>query len=267
MGPPSGRPPRPTKHAPQAESGAGEKLQKVLAQLGLGSRRDMEQWIAAGRVHVNGQAAHLGQRVFPSDRVRVGGRLVHLRFDDDAPRVLVYHKPAGEIVSMNDPQGRPSVFDNLPRMKGGRWIAVGRLDFNTSGLLILTTSGELAARLMHPRYEIEREYAVRITGQLTQEQFEQLHNGIELEDGVARFDQVTDEGGRGLNHWYRVVLHEGRNREVRRIFEALDLTVSRLIRIRYGPLELSPRLKRGMSRELSSAEVRELIAALENPPA
>jgi 23S rRNA pseudouridine2605 synthase len=233
--------------------------------LGLGSRRDMEQWIADGRIQVNGRPAHVGQRVSPQDRVKVNGRLLRLRFEDEAPRVLLYNKPTGQIVSMDDPEGRPTVFDNLPRIKGGRWIAVGRLDFNTGGLLILTTSGELAARLMHPRYEIEREYAVRTTGQLTQEQFEQLHNGIELDDGVARFDQVTDEGGRGLNHWYRVVLREGRNREVRRIFEALDLTVSRLIRVRFGPIELSPRLKRGMSRELSPAEVRQLLAALENP--
>lgn len=225
----------------------------------------MERWIADGQVHVNSRLAHLGQRVTPEDRVKVRGRLVRLRFEDDAPRVLLYHKPAGEIVSMDDPQGRPTVFDNLPRLRGGRWIAVGRLDFNTGGLLILTTSGELAARLMHPRYEIEREYAVRIAGELTQEQVERLHNGIELDDGVARFDQVTDEGGRGLNHWYRVILREGRNREVRRIFEALDLTVSRLIRVRFGPIELSPRLKRGMSRELSPVEVRQLLTALETP--
>lgn len=225
----------------------------------------MEEWIAAGRIQVNGKTAHVGQRIGPEDRVKVGGRLVHMRFADDSPRVLVYHKPAGEIVSADDPEGRPSVFDRLPRMKGGRWIAIGRLDFNTSGLLILTTSGELAARMMHPRYEMEREYAVRINGLLTDAQIEQLQLGIELDDGVARFEQLSDEGGRGLNHWYRVMLTEGRNREVRRMFERFDLTVSRLIRIRFGPLTLSPRLKRGQSRELAPAEVRELLAALQNP--
>ena len=261
------KPPQPSRSRRGAENGASEKLQKVLAQLGLGSRRDMEQWITEGRVVVNGEPAHLGQRVVPGDRVRVGGRLVQLRFDDDAPRVLLYNKPAGEIVSRDDPEGRPSVFDRLPRMKGGRWINVGRLDFNTSGLLILTTSGELAAKLMHPSSEIEREYAVRVTGQLTEDQMRQLHEGVDLADGLAHFEQASDEGGRGLNHWYRVVLKEGRNREVRRIFEALGLTVSRLIRVRFGPIELSPRLKRGMSRELSPAEVRELLAVLENPAA
>jgi 23S rRNA pseudouridine2605 synthase len=225
----------------------------------------MEEWIAAGRIQVNGKTAHIGQRIGPEDRVKVGGRLVHMRFADDSPRVLVYHKPAGEIVSADDPEGRPSVFDRLPRIKGGRWIAIGRLDFNTSGLLILTTSGELAARMMHPRYEMEREYAVRINGLLSDTQIEQLQLGIELDDGVARFEQMSDEGGRGLNHWYRVMLTEGRNREVRRMFEKFDLTVSRLIRIRFGPLTLSPRLKRGQSRELAPSEVRELLAALQNP--
>lgn len=225
----------------------------------------MEEWIAAGRIQVNGKTAHIGQRIGPEDRVKVGGRLVHMRFADDSPRVLVYHKPAGEIVSADDPEGRPSVFDRLPRIKGGRWIAIGRLDFNTSGLLILTTSGELAARMMHPRYEMEREYAVRINGLLSDTQIEQLQLGIELDDGVARFEQMSDEGGRGLNHWYRVMLTEGRNREVRRMFEKFDLTVSRLIRIRFGPLTLSPRLKRGQSRELAQSEVRELLAALQNP--
>lgn len=225
----------------------------------------METLIASGRVQVNGEAAHIGQRIQPGDRVKVGGRLLNLRFADESPRVLLYHKPAGEIVSMDDPQGRPSVFDNLPRLKGGRWVSVGRLDFNTSGLLVLTTSGELADRMMHPRYGLEREYAVRIAGELTPEQMDELEAGVQLADGVARFEDISDEGGRGVNHWYRVVLSEGRNREVRRMFESLGLTVSRLIRIRFGPIELSPRLKRGMSRELSPGEVRGLQAALEKP--
>jgi 23S rRNA pseudouridine2605 synthase len=227
----------------------------------------METLIAGGRVQVNGAPAHIGQRIQHGDRVKVGGRLINLRFADTAPRVLLYHKPAGEIVSTDDPEGRPSVFDRLPRLKGGRWISVGRLDFNTSGLLILTTSGDLADRMMHPRYGLEREYAVRVAGELTPEQMDQLEAGVQLADGVARFEDISDEGGRGVNHWYRVVLSEGRNREVRRMFESLGLTVSRLMRIRFGPIELSPRLKRGMSREMSPADVRALMAALEQPAA
>lgn len=234
----------------------------MLAQLGLGSRRDMEAWIAAGRVSVNGQPAHIGQRVEPGDRVKVNGRLVHLRFADQSPRVLLYHKPAGEIVSADDPQQRVSVFDSLPRLKRGRWIAIGRLDYNTSGLLVLTTSGVLADRLMHPRYEYEREYAVRVTGRLTEKQERELQDGIVLEDGPAHFAELSDEGGQGLNHWYRVVLKEGRNREVRRMFEAVGLTVSRLIRVRFGPLTLPPRLKRGQHYELGEDEVRQLTSTL-----
>ncbi len=219
----------------------------------------MEALIAAGRVRVNGEPAHIGQRVRPGDQVKVDGRLVQLRFADALPRVLLYHKPAGEIVSADDPEGRPSVFDSLPSIKGGRWIAVGRLDFNTSGLLVFTTSGELADRLMHPRYGLEREYAVRVAGELTPAQMRELQTGIELEDGPARFEQISDEGGRGLNHWYRVVIKEGRNREVRRMFEAMGLTVSRLIRVRYGPLALPPGLKRGRHLELSRDEVQALL--------
>nr|PZN02250.1 MAG: pseudouridine synthase [Pseudomonadota bacterium] len=250
--------PRSTE-ALDARAERGEKLQKLLAQLGLGSRRDMEALIAAGRVRVNGEPAHIGQRVRPGDQVKVDGRLVQLRFADALPRVLLYHKPAGEIVSADDPEGRPSVFDSLPSIKGGRWIAVGRLDFNTSGLLVFTTSGELADRLMHPRYGLEREYAVRVAGELTPAQMRELQTGIELEDGPARFEQISDEGGRGLNHWYRVVIKEGRNREVRRMFEAMGLTVSRLIRVRYGPLALPPGLKRGRHLELSRDEVQALL--------
>ena len=219
----------------------------------------MEALIAAGRGRVNGEPAHIGQRVRPGDQVKGDGRLVQLRFADALPRVLLYHKPAGEIVSADDPEGRPSVFDSLPSIKGGRWIAVGRLDFNTSGLLVFTTSGELADRLMHPRYGLEREYAVRVAGELTPAQMRELQTGIELEDGPARFEQISDEGGRGLNHWYRVVIKEGRNREVRRMFEAMGLTVSRLIRVRYGPLALPPGLKRGRHLELSRDEVQALL--------
>jgi 23S rRNA pseudouridine2605 synthase len=234
----------------------------MLAQAGLGSRRELEEWIVAGRVSVNGKPAHVGQRVGPQDRVKVNGKLVKLKFAARLPRVLIYHKPEGEIVSRRDPQGRPSVYDRLPRIGGGRWVSVGRLDFNTEGLLIFTSSGELADRLMHPRYRIEREYAVRLIGGLRPEQERALLAGIELEDGLARFETLTFRGGEGLNRWYHVTLNEGRNREVRRLFEAVGVQVGRLIRVRYGPLSLSPRLKRGMSYELSEEEVRALLRSL-----
>ncbi len=234
---------------------AGERLQKVLARLGLGSRRTIEAWIAAGRVRINDRVAQLGDRLKPNDRVKVDGKLIQWRSAMRFPRVILYHKPEGEIVSRHDPEGRPSVFDRLPPLRHGRWIAVGRLDLNTSGLLILTTDGDLANRLMHPRYQLEREYAVRLLGTLTPEQQRQLLSGVVLEDGPARFLAITDLGGQGINHWYRVTLAEGRNREVRRMFEALGFTVSRLIRVRYGPVRLPARLKRGMWMELPPAEI------------
>jgi len=239
----------------------------VLAGAGLGSRREMEQWIAAGRVSVNGEPAGVGTRVSVGDRVQVDGRPVRLQ-RDAAARVLLYHKSTGEIVSRDDPEGRPEVFDKLPRLRGAKWIAVGRLDFNTSGLLIFTTSGELANRLMHPRHRIEREYAVRVLGELSEEQMQTLRSGVELEDGPAHLDSIEDVGGQGSNHWYNVVLSEGRNREVRRLFEALNLKVSRLMRVRFGPIALPSHLKRGQMRELEEAEIGRLLAALEfQPPA
>ncbi len=241
-----------------------ERLQKVLAQAGVGSRREMEEWIAAGRISVNGVTARLGQSVVPSDRIKIGGRLVNVRFTSTrAPRVVLYHKPEGEIVSRDDPDGRPSVFAALPRIRGGRWIAVGRLDFNTSGLLLFTTSGELANQLMHPSSELVREYAVRVLGELTPEARQQLLNGVELDDGPASFASIDEAGGEGANRWYRVTLFEGRNREVRRLFETLGCTVSRLIRIRYGPFTLPPQLKRGHVRELEESEVKAFQSALE----
>ncbi len=239
--------------AKQALNAQSEKLHKVLADAGIGSRRDMEELIIAGRVSVNGEPAHVGQRVMPTDQVRVNGKPLQLRLRGAGrpPRVLLYHKPAGEIVSQDDPEHRPSVFDNLPKVSGGRWVAVGRLDFNTEGLLIFTTSGELANRLMHPRYEVEREYAVRVFGQCSDEQRQRLLDGVQLEDGVARFARIDDAGGQGANHWYRVALSEGRNREVRRMFEAVGLEVTRLIRTRFGAVQLPRSLTRGRYQELS----------------
>lgn len=225
----------------------------------------MEQWIAAGRVSVNGVPAAVGMRVSAGDRVQVDGRPLRLQ-RDAAARVLIYHKPTGEIVSRDDPQGRPEVFDKLPRLRGAKWIAVGRLDFNTSGLLVFTTSGELANRLMHPRHSIEREYAVRVLGKLSDEQLQVLRTGVQLDDGPAHLDSIEDAGGQGSNHWYNVVLSEGRNREVRRLFEALHLTVSRLMRVRFGPIALPAHLKRGQMRELEQAEIGRLLAALEFKP-
>ncbi len=240
----------------------GERLQKVLAQAGIGSRREMEEWISAGRVTVNGAVATLGMRVSEGDKVQVDGRFVRLKLQAEQalPRVLLYHKQEGEIVSRDDPNERASVFDSLPKLSGQKWIAIGRLDFNTSGLLIFTTSGELANRLMHPRFEVEREYAVRVQGEMTMEQMHQMaKEGIELEDGVVRFEKLSDEGGEGFNHWYRLVLKEGRNRVVRRTFEALGLPVSRLMRVRFGIINLPPRIKRGMMAELGDAEVRAIL--------
>ncbi len=239
-------------------------MHKALADAGYGSRRELEEWIVAGRVSVNGVPAHVGQRVGPEDKIRVNGKLAQLKFMLRLPRVLVYHKPEGEIVSRDDPDGRPSVFAKLPRLKSGRWISIGRLDFNSCGLLLFSNDGGLANRMMHPRYEIDREYAVRVLGEASPEILERLRMGIELEDGVASFKVIVDGGGEGTNHWYRVVLSEGRNREVRRMFEAVGLMVSRLMRVRYGPVHLSPRLKRGQCRDLEPAEVQELLKLL--PP-
>lgn len=246
-----------------AAGGASEKLQKVLADAGLGSRREMEALIATGAVTVNGDVAKVGDRVRANDSIRVRGRLVKRAVvDADVPKVLLYHKPAGEIVSADDPQGRPTVFDHLPRLNGERWIAVGRLDFNTEGVLLFTTSGALANMLMHPRHRIEREYAVRVQGELTDENKQKLTRGIKLEDGMAAFSRIEDIGGVSSNHWYRVTLAEGRNREVRRIFEAVGLTVSRLIRVRFGAVLLPKDLPRGAKMRLSDDWVKGWIEDL-----
>jgi 23S rRNA pseudouridine2605 synthase len=255
----------PAPSAVGTQPASSEKLQKALARAGVASRRTIEEWIAVGRIEVNGKPAHIGQRVGPQDRVRVDGRPVTLRPADDEPRVLLYHKPAGEIVSADDPQGRPTVFERLPRVKGARWVAIGRLDFNTGGLLLFTTSGALADRLMHPRYEIEREYAVRILGRLGEEQAARLREGVLLEDGPARLETLVDAGGEGANHWYHVTLREGRNREIRRMFEGLGVQVSRLIRVRFGEFRLPPDLKRGQWRELDATQLALALAPLDNP--
>ena len=234
------------------------KLHKVLAQAGIGSRRDMEQLIADGRVTVNGQPAHTGQRISFGDQIKVGGKPVKVRIVPPLPRVLAYHKPVGEVVTHDDPQHRPTVFRRLPRLPQGKWQSVGRLDINTEGLLLFTNSGELAHQLMHPRFGVEREYAVRVLGTLDEEAREALLEGVEIDGQRAAFKSIADGGGEGANHWYRVVISEGRNREVRKLFDSVDLTVSRLIRIRYGCVVLPRGLKRGVFVDLNEAEVREL---------
>lgn len=250
---------------PRVPTETTQKLHKMLAQAGLGSRRAMEEWIRSGRVTVNGVVAGIGTRVTPHDVIRVGRRLVRWPAPQQLPRVVRYHKPEGEIVSRDDPEGRPTVFDKLPKVRGAKWVNVGRLDYNTCGLLVFTTSGELANRMMHPRFAVEREYAVRILGQLKPEQVAKLKRGIALDDGPARCSAVEDEGGEGANHWYRIVLAEGRNRIVRRMFSALGVTVSRLMRVRFGIIGLPPRLKRGQLSELPPDEVRQLVRWLKLP--
>ncbi|WP_132586220.1 pseudouridine synthase [Paralcaligenes ureilyticus] len=238
------------------------KLHKVLAEAGVGSRREMEELIVAGRVSVNGEPAHIGQRVGVNDQVRVNGRPVARANAKKPPRIILYHKPAGEIVSHDDPDGRATVFARLPKIRIGKWLSVGRLDLNTEGLLILTTSGDLANRLMHPRYGAEREYAVRVLGELGEAQQASLVEGIPLDDGMAQFGSLEYLGGEGSNRWYRVTLAEGRNREVRRMFEAVGVTVSRLIRTRFGEVVLPRNLRRGRWEELDGTLVTALMVQL-----
>lgn len=232
------------------------KLQKVLAQSGIGSRRDIEEWIAEGKIEVNGEVAHVGQRISFGDRVRVNGKDVRIRISPPNPRILAYHKPTGEVSTFNDPEGRPTVFRSLPRVQGQKWQSVGRLDINTEGLLLFTNSGELANQLMHPRFGVEREYAARVLGALSDEQRARLLEGVNVEGQTASFKSIEDGGGEGANRWYRVVITEGRNREVRKLFEAVGMVVSRLIRIRYGTVVLPRGLKRGVWVELGDDDVR-----------
>ncbi len=257
------RPKTPKRQArPEADPGEPEKIQKVLARGGLGSRRQIEAWIREGRIQVNGRTAELGQRIDQLAEVRLNGRPISFKRLQPPPvEVLIYNKPEGEVVTRRDESGRSTVFQQLERPSKGRWVSVGRLDINTSGLLILTNHGELANRLMHPSAEIEREYAVRIQGELTPQQLTQLTQGVELEDGPAQFERIKLEGGEGSNRWYRVVLKEGRNREVRRLFEALELRVARLIRVRYAQIELPRNLRQGQSRPLSPRQIQQLFKA------
>lgn len=245
--------------APQPET---PKLHKVLAQAGLGSRLEMEQLITEGRISVNNEPAHIGQRIQYGDQIKVNGKPIRVRIAPPPARVIAYHKPVGEVVTHDDPQNRPTVFRKLPRLYQGKWQSVGRLDLNTEGLLLFTSSGELANKLMHPRFGLEREYAVRVLGALSNEEKQRLLDGISLDDGRAQFGSIEDGGGEGANTWYRVTISEGRNREVRRLFEAVGHAVSRLIRIRYGAMVLPRGLKRGAWMELDERDIRSLVQAV-----
>lgn len=237
-----------------------QKIQKILAHAGLGSRRQIESLIKEGRIEVNGKVATIGERMTYHDQITVDGRQVKLlKSQHQKTRVLLYHKPEGEMCTRHDPEGRPTIFDSLPLIRNSRWICIGRLDFNTSGLLLITNQGELANKLMHPSSEIEREYAVRILGKVSEDILTRLQKGIFLEDGMARFTQIIDAGGKGSNHWYHVVVKEGRNRLVRRIWEAVGFTISRLIRIRFGSIYLPSHLRRGHFIELEEHEIEKLV--------
>jgi 23S rRNA pseudouridine2605 synthase len=247
---------------PQPET---PKLHKILAQAGLGSRLEMEQLITEGRISVNNEPAHIGQRIQYGDQVKVNGKSIRVRIDAPPPRVIAYHKPVGEVVTHDDPQNRPTVFRKLPKLFQGKWQSVGRLDLNTEGLLLFTNSGELANQLMHPRFGLEREYAVRVLGALSNEEKQRLLDGVRLDDGMAQFGSIEDGGGEGSNCWYKVTISEGRNREVRRMLEAVGHAVSRLIRIRYGAMLLPRGLKRGASLELDQRDIQALMRAAGAP--
>jgi 23S rRNA pseudouridine2605 synthase len=236
-----------------------ERLQKYLARIGLGSRRQIEGWIEQGRVTVNGTVARLGDQVDGVERIEVDNRPVRVNSAPWRRRVLAYYKPVGEVTSRADPEGRPTVFDSLPTLHGGRWVTVGRLDLNTQGLLLITNDGELANRLMHPSAQVEREYAVRVLGEVSSELLQRLRDGVQLDDGPARFDEIIDAGGTGANHWYHVILREGRNREARRLWESQGVAVSRLLRVRYGPINLRRGLRPGRWDELDEAQTENLL--------
>ncbi|MFL1485019.1 23S rRNA pseudouridine(2605) synthase RluB [Marinobacter sp. LN3S78] len=262
----SQRPPRPSRTATPATGDQPERLQKLLSRAGVGSRREVDAWIQDGRVTVNGQVAQPGERALSSDRIAVDGKPVESRSADAVVRrVLVYNKPEGEVTTRNDPEGRPTVFDSLPRLKDQRWIGVGRLDINTTGLMLFTTDGELANRLMHPSSEIDREYAVRIFGAVDDAMIQRLLDGVLLEDGVAAFSDISPAGGKGQNQWFHVTLMEGRNREVRRLWESQGVRVSRLKRVRYGPVFLPSRLTVGRWEELDQKGVNDLSRSVDLP--
>ena len=253
-----------TESVAEEPSAIGERLQKVLARIGLASRREIESWIKDGRITLNGTYARLGDRYQRGDRVTVNGRPIDLDSRNDEPtRVLIYHKPIGEVVTRRDPEGRPVIFTQLPRPTRGRWIAVGRLDINTQGLILATTNGELANRLMHPSREIEREYAVRVIGRIDDKMLERLSQGVELEDGFARFESITPGGGEGANRWFHVTLREGRNRIVRRLWESQGVTVSRLMRVRFAHIELPPRLRARTFMEMPPEQVALLMKSVD----
>ena len=245
-----------------ADGDLKERLQKVLADAGLGSRREIEDWIRAGRIQVNGRVAELGLRVGDNEKILLDGRPVGIRRSTRSKRyVVLYNKPEGEVVTRHDPQGRPSVFARLPQLAQGRWISIGRLDINSAGLLLFTSDGQLANRLMHPRQQIEREYAVRVLGEVTDDMLQRLVNGVELDDGPARCEEITRSGGEGANRWYHLVIMEGRKREVRRLWEAVGVRVSRLKRVRFGPIILNSAVKAGQWRELDASEQAGLLRA------
>lgn len=239
-----------------------ERVQKALSRMGFGSRREIERWIEQGRIMINGVVAVLGTKVKEGDRAEFNGKRIVIREPKAEVRVLVYNKPVGQVCSRKDEEHRPSVFDQLPKITNARWVSVGRLDINTSGLLLFTNDGELANRLMHPSNEVEREYAVRVRGRITEDKLEQLRKGVLLDDGPANFDSIEDVGGEGANHWYHVILREGRNREVRRLWEAVDVQVSRLIRVRYANIHLPRDLRQGKAADLDLEAVKQLMESV-----
>ncbi len=255
---------KPKPAAASASAGGGERIQKILARAGLGSRREIERWIQEGRVTVNGTAIELGYHLKQGDHLQINGRVVKWeKYAEQPDRVLIYHKPAGELVTRRDPEGRPTIFSRLPHLAVGRWIAVGRLDINTSGLILVTNNGELANRLMHPSRQVEREYAVRILGEVDEAMLERLRNGVELEDGPAQFDAVEFFAGEGANKWYYATVKQGRNRLVRRLWESQGVKVSRLIRVRYGEVMLPESVRAHDFIELEAKEVAKLLASVE----
>ncbi len=243
-----------------------ERIQKALAQAGHGSRRQVEAWVQEGRITINGKVATLGAHITEDDKVLLDGKQLRLKFKHELPlKVILYHKPEGEICTRNDPERRATIYDNLPKLRGGRWVAVGRLDINTSGMLLLTTSGELANKLMHPSSGMEREYAVRVLGEVDREMIKSMREGVELEDGMASFDTIRDAGGQGANHWYHVIIKEGRKREVRRLWESQGVTVSRLIRVRFGDIILPRGLSAGKFVDLDVASLNKLLRTVDMP--